>query len=335
MRSYTGYLLRRLGQFVLVVFIGINIAYLVTHATPIDPVEQSTSAVTAFGNTSPEAIGMMRESLRELYGLKGTPWEQYLGFWRRVVQLDFGPSLSAFPTPVSTLIGRALPWTAGLLLVSTTLTWTLGNLLGGLAGYFERNRLLHFSGLLAMAFHPIPYYIVAFVLLIVFGQLWPVLPISGGAQIAMARGFTPEFVLSVARHSVLPVLSLVLVGLGGWFMGMRSLVSNIVSEDYVQYAELGGVPRGRILRSYVMRNALVPQVAGLALSLGGIFNGAIITEQVFGYPGIGALLVDAVHAGDYSLVLGLTSVSIVAVSAAVLLIDLLYPLLDPRVKVQS
>ncbi len=332
MRSYLAYLLRRLAQFALVVFIGINIAFAITHATPIDPVEQTISATTAFGSTSPEAIAMMRQSLRELYGLEGGLWQQYSGFWRRVLVLDFGPSLSAFPTPVSTLIWRALPWTAGLLLVSTLLTWVLGNLLGGLAGYLRDNRLLRWAGLLAMGLHPIPYYIIAFVLLVVFGYLWPVLPISGGAQMNMARGFSLDFVLSVLKHSVLPVLSLVLVGLGGWFMGMRALVSNIVSEDYVLYAELGGVARGRILRSYVMRNALGPQVTGLALSLGGIFNGAIITEQVFGYPGIGSLLVDAVHAGDYSLVLGLTSVSIVAVSFAVLAIDLLYPLIDPRVK---
>lgn len=332
MRSYLEYLLRRLAQFALVVFIGINIAFAITHATPIDPVEQTISATTAFGSTSPEAIAMMRQSLRELYGLEGGLWQQYSSFWRRVVVLDFGPSLSAFPTPVATLIWRALPWTAGLLLVSTLLTWVLGNLLGGLAGYLRDNRLLRVAGLLAMGLHPIPYYIIAFVLLVVFGYLWPVLPISGGAQMNMARGFNLDFVLSVLKHSVLPVLSLVMVGLGGWFMGMRALVSNIVSEDYVVYAELGGVARGRILRSYVMRNALGPQVTGLALSLGGIFNGAIITEQVFGYPGIGSLLVDAVHAGDYSLVLGLTSVSIVAVSFAVLAIDLLYPLIDPRVK---
>ena len=332
MRSYLEYLLRRLAQFALVVFIGINIAFVITHATPIDPVEQTISATTAFGSTSPEAIAMMRQSLRELYGLEGGLWQQYSGFWRRVVVLDFGPSLSAFPTPVSTLIWRALPWTAGLLLVSTLLTWVLGNLLGGLAGYLRDNPLLRVAGLLAMGLHPIPYYIIAFVLLVVFGYLWPVLPISGGAQMNLARGFNLDFVLSVLKHSVLPVLSLVMVGLGGWFMGMRALVSNIVSEDYVVYAELGGVARGRILRSYVMRNALGPQVTGLALSLGGIFNGAIITEQVFGYPGIGSLLVDAVHAGDYSLVLGLTSVSIVAVSFAVLVIDLLYPLIDPRVK---
>jgi peptide/nickel transport system permease protein len=333
MSGYAAYLLRRVGQFLLVVFIGINISFVVTHATPIDPVEQTISAATAFGSTSPEAIAMMRQSLRELYGLEGSLWQQYLSFWKRVAVLDFGPSLSAFPTPVSQLIGRALPWTVGLLVVATTISWLLGNLLGGLAGYYREHRGLRIAGIVAMGFHPIPYYIVALLLVIVFGYLWPVLPISGGSQMNLAHGLTLDFAASVFRHSVLPVVSLVLVGLGGWFMGMRSLVSNIVSEDYVVYAELGGVSRRRILHSYVMRNALVPQVTGLAMSLGHIFNGAIITEQVFGYPGMGSLLVSAVHAGDYSLVLGLASVSIVAVAFAVLLLDLLYPFLDPRVKV--
>lgn len=332
MTGYPLYLLTRLGQFALVVFIGINIAFIVTHSTPIDPVEQSIAAATQFGSTSPEAIALMRQSLKELYGLEGGLGDQYVSFWSRVTTGDFGPSLSAFPTPVSVLIGRALPWTVALLVISTLLTWILGNLLGGLAGYYRRSKALRFAGILAMAFHPIPYYIVAFLLLIVFGYLWPVLPISGGYKMNMTRGWSWEFIGSVAAHAILPVLSLALVGLGGWFMGMRSLVSNVVTEDYVAYAELGGVERRRILGSYVMRNALVPQVTGLAMSLGSIFNGAIITEQVFGYPGVGTLLVSAVHVGDYSLVLGVTTVSIVAVSVAVLLIDLAYPLLDPRVK---
>jgi len=332
MSGYPVYLLTRLGQFALVVFIGINIAFAVTHATPIDPVEQSIAAATQFGSTSPEAIGMMRQSLKELYGLEGSLWQQYASLWRPVAVGDFGPSLSAFPTAVSTLIGRALPWTVALLVVSTLLTWVLGNLLGGLAGYYRKSAALRFAGILAMAFHPIPYYIVAFLLLIVFGYLWPVLPISGGSTMNLAQGWSWPFLASLASHAILPVASLALVGLAGWFMGMRSLVSNVATEDYVAYAELAGVERKRILGSYVMRNALVPQVTGLAMSLGSIFNGAIITEQVFGYPGIGTLLVSAVHAGDYSLVLGITTVSILAVSVAVLLIDLCYPLLDPRVR---
>jgi peptide/nickel transport system permease protein len=333
MSSYGSYLAKRLGQFVLVVFIGISITFFVTHATPLDPVEQTISAAAAFGSTSPEAIAMLRQSLRELYGTEGGLLQQYLTFWRRVLVGDFGPSLSAFPTPVSTLIGRAIPWTIGLLLVATLLSWVLGNLLGGLAGYYRENRFLRLFGVVAMGLHPIPYYIVAFVLLVLFGYLWPILPLGGGYQMNLEQGLNLDFVLSVIKHSILPAFSLILVGIGSWFMGMRALVSNIVTEDYVVYAELGGVDQNRVLYSYVMRNAMVPQVTGLAMSLGAIFNGAIITEEVFGYPGVGSLLVDAVHAGDYSLVLGITTVSIVSVAAAVLLIDLLYPLLDPRVKV--
>ena len=330
--SYGAYLRRRLLQFVVVVFIGINITYVITHATPIDPVEQTISAATSFGSTSPEAIATMREALRALYGTGDNPVEQYVRFWRRVAVGDFGPSLSAFPTPVSVLVGRALPWTAGLLVVSTAISWVLGNLLGGLAGYYRNSTTLKLTGILAMAVHPIPYYIIAFVLLIVFGYLWPVLPISDAYDQGMRPGLTLDFVLSMVRHGFLPVLSLVMAGIGGWFIGMRSLVSNVVTEDYTLYAELAGVPRGKILRSYVMRNAIAPQITGLAMSLGAIFNGAIITEQVFGYPGVGSLLVAAVHAGDYSLVIGVTTVSIVAVSAAVLIVDLLHPLLDPRVR---
>lgn len=334
MSAYPAYLAKRLAQFAVVVFIGVNLAFVITHASPIDPVEQSISAVTSFGSTAPEAIAAMRASLQELYGLKGTLAEQYLTFWSRVLRGDFGPSLSAFPTPVSTLIGRALPWTAGLLIVSTLITWVLGNWLGGLAGYYQRNRTLKLMGVVAMGLHPIPYYIVALLLLIVFGFLWPVLPITGGSAMNLQQGWNWSFVSSVARHSVLPALSLILIGLGSWFLGMRSLVSNIVTEDYVVYAEIAGLDSRRVLGSYVMRNALAPQVTGLAMSLGGIFNGAVITEKVFGYPGVGTLLVDAVYAGDYGLVLGVTTVSIIAVSVGVLVIDLLYPLIDPRVELR-
>ncbi len=333
MRSYALYALRRFGQFVLVVFIGINIAFFVTHATPIDPVENAIAQLSQTGHSDPQAVEMTRQALRQLYGLQGSLWEQYASFWTRVMAGDFGPSLSAFPTPVSTLIGRALPWTIGLLTVSTLISWGLGNLLGGLAGYYRRNLALRFVGVIASGLQPIPNYVMAFVVLVLFGFVWPILPITGSSQINLPRGFTWAYIMSVIVHGILPVLSLVLVGTGAWFVGMRALVSNIVTEDYVTYAELGGVDRRRILVKYVMRNALAPQVTGLALSLGLIFNGAVITEVVFGYPGIGNLLVSGVYAGDYSLVIGIASASIFAVAFAALLIDLIQPLLDPRVTV--
>jgi peptide/nickel transport system permease protein len=332
MRILVLYVLKRFGQFVLVVFIGINLTFLITHISPIDPVEASVSAMTAFSSSQPEAVELMRQSLKELYGLQGTLLDQYVVFWKRIVVADFGPSLSVFPTPVSALIGRALPWTVGLLFVATLLSWILGNLIGGLAGYYRNSRFLKLAGIIFMALNPVPYYIVAFILLILFGYVWPILPLNGAYEMNMQPSYRLAFILSVIAHSILPVLSLVLVGIGGWFLGMRALVSNIVTEDYVVYAELGGVSRTQILGSYVMRNALVPQVTGLAIVLGSIFNGAIITEVVFGYPGLGRLLVSGVERGDYSLVLGVTTVSIITVSAAVFLIDLIYPLLDPRIQ---
>ncbi len=132
MRTYGIYVLKRFAQFLLVVFVGISLTFFITHLTPIDPVEQMVASMTAFGDTSPEAVEMMREALRELYGVQGSLIEQYFAYWRRMLVLDFGPSLSAFPTPVSVLIARALPWTIGLLFTCTLIAWALGNLLGGL-----------------------------------------------------------------------------------------------------------------------------------------------------------------------------------------------------------
>ncbi|ABC93628.1 probable oligopeptide ABC transporter, permease protein (plasmid) [Rhizobium etli CFN 42] len=286
------------------------------------------------GQSDPNAIELMRQSLRELYGMQGSIWQQYLHFWLRLATGDLGPSLSAFPTPVSTIILRSLPWTIGLMTVSTLITFVLGNAIGALAGYYRKDMVLKAVSLVFIAMLPIPYYILAFVLLIVFGFIWPVLPINGGYEMNANLDLSFALVTDILKHSILPALSLILVGAGSWLIGMRALVSNIITDDYVVFAELGGVPKGKILRSYIARNAMVPQFTGLAMSLGAIFNGTVITEIVFGYPGIGNLLIEAVHAGDYSLVLGLSALSIVGVAAAVFIIDVLSPLIDPRIKVE-
>ncbi|MBY2993503.1 ABC transporter permease [Rhizobium leguminosarum] len=334
MTSYLIFVLKRFGQFLLVVFLGVTITFFVTHLTPIDPVEESIGAITQMGQSDPNAIELMRQSLRELYGMEGSIWQQYLHFWLRVATGDLGPSLSAFPTPVSTIILRSLPWTIGLMTVSTLITFVLGNAIGALAGYYRKDMVLKAVSLVFIALLPIPYYILAFVLLIVFGYLWPVLPINGGYEMNANLDLSFALVFDILKHSILPALSLIMVGAGSWLIGMRALVSNIITEDYVVFAELGGVPKRKILRSYIARNAMVPQFTGLAMSLGAIFNGTVITEIVFGYPGIGNLLIEAVHAGDYSLVLGLSALSIVGVAAAVFIIDILSPLIDPRIKVE-
>ncbi len=332
--AYMIFVARRFGQLLLVVFLGISATFFITHMTPVDPVAETISVITNFGKSDPEAIDLMRKTLTELYGLQGNVFEQYLTFWSRLARGDLGPSLSAFPTPVSQIIFRALPWTIGLMVSATLISFVIGNALGALAGYYRKNRLLKILGLGLIGLQPIPHYILAFILLILFGYVWPVLPITGGYEMNADLALSPALILDIIRHSILPALSLILIGAGSWLTGMRALTSNIVTDDYVVFAEIGGVGSTRILRSYVVRNALVPQLTGLAMSLGAIFNGTVITEIVFGYPGIGNLLINAVHAGDYSLVLGLASLSIVGVAIAVFLIDILSPLLDPRMKAE-
>jgi peptide/nickel transport system permease protein len=332
MKAYSWFALKRFTQMLIVIYAGVSAAFLISHLSPVNPVESMLNRTTAQGNFSPEAIEQMRAALTDMYGVDKPLPEQYINFWRRFLQFDFGPSFLAFPTPSMTLVMRALPWTVFLLSVSVLVTFAVGNALGGLAGYFQNNRLLKGFGVVAMGVQPIPYYIIAFLFLIFFGFVWPVLPISGAYSMNVEPGWNLDFILSVIEHAILPVTSLIVVGFGTWFLGMRALVSNIVTEDYVTYAELAGVPRRRVVGSYVMRNAAVPQLTALALALGSIFSGTVITEQVYTYPGLGTLLVDAVNSGDSSTVLAVSTVAVVAVAIAIFIIDLVHPLLDPRVR---
>jgi len=332
MNAFLKYAARRFAQFVFVVVTGITLAFIIAHLSPVDPVEQSLSLMTGFSASDPRAIEILRQSLSELYGVKGNVFDHYVIFWRRVLTGDFGPSLSAFPTPVMTIILRAMPWTFGLLTLSTVFAWIVGNTLGALAGYFRNNRFLKAIGMGVMALQPLPTYIVGLTLVIFLGYLWPILPISGGAQVNLPPALSWSYIHSVLVHGTLPALTLVLVGLGGWFISMRSLVSNIVTDDHVIYAELAGVRSRTIFSQYVARNAMLPQVTGLALNLGHVFSGAVIVEFIFGYPGMGQLLIAGIYAGDYSLVLGVTTIAIISVAIAMFLIDILYPLIDPRVK---
>jgi peptide/nickel transport system permease protein len=333
MRNYLLFVAKRFVQLAAVVFGGVSVAFFVSHLSPISPVESIIGRISARSNFSPEAIETLRQTLTEMFGLDRPLIEKFLNFWVNFLTGDMGPSLIAFPTPAMTLIMWALPWTVGLMTAQILIAWLIGNTIGGLAGYYQNSRLLKAFGVFAIGVQPIPYYIVAFLLLIVFGFLWPILPISGGFAMNVRPSFSIEFISSVLLHSILPMLSLVLIGLGTAFLGMRAIVSNIVTEDYVTFAELAGVRRPRIVFSYVIRNAMVPQLTGLAMALGGIFSGTIITEQVFSFPGLGTLLVNAVNGGDSTLVLAVSAIAVVAVATAIFIIDLLHPLLDPRINV--
>jgi peptide/nickel transport system permease protein len=274
----------------------------------------------------------MIEDLTELYGLEGSMFEQYIAFWQRLFQGDFGVSFFQFPTPVIKLISTALPWTLGLLLTTTFIAWTVGNIVGGLAGYYPRKPWSRVLDIAAMVIRPLPYYIFAFALLLLLAYLLRWFPISGATTVGRQAAFSWTYILDVLRHAFLPALSLVILGGAIWFQTMKLVVQNVNAEDFVQYAKLGGIKEGRIVSRYVIRNALLPQITALALLLGQIFSGALITEIVFSYPGLGTLLYNAVITGDYNLIMGITVFSIVTITTAILVIDLLYPLFDPRIR---
>jgi len=334
-KSFFKYLAQRVGQCVLVVFIGITLTFLLPRLAPTNPIEMKIDQMmTGPMRVYPEAVASFRQAMYDLYGLKGGLGEQYIATWARFFRGDLGPSLTTYPRPVSHLIWRAMPWTIGLLLTTAILSWLAGNLLGGLAGYHSDKRWTKWVELTANCIRPIPYYIFAFVLLIVFCFLVPIFPSSDAYDRGVKEGLNLRFMVSVLYHTFLPALSLVITGVGGWLLGMRALVSNIVSEDYVQYAEFAGVRKGTILGKYVMRNALLPQLTGLGMGLGTIFSGALITEYVFGIPGIGLISYRAIVSFDYSLIMGISMFSIVGVSVSVLIVDLLYPFFDPRVRLQ-
>jgi peptide/nickel transport system permease protein len=280
----------------------------------------------------PGAMDAVIADLTEMYGLEGSWLDQYWAFWGRLFHGDFGVSFFQFPARVNQLIATALPWTLGLLLTTTLLSWILGNIIGGLAGYFARKGWSRALDVVAMVIRPLPYYIFAFTLLLLFAYVVRWFPITGGASLGALPTFTWAYIKDVLWHATLPALSLTILGMAVIFQTMKLLVQNVNAENFVQYAKLGGVTEGRIVNKYVIRNALLPQITGLALQFGQIFSGALITEIVFGYPGLGMLLYRAIINGDYNLIMGITILSIVGITTAILIVDLTYPLFDPRVR---
>jgi len=329
------YLVPRLLQFVLVTWLGITVVFAIPRLLPGDPVESMVAAMQArSANLDPAAVEKMIHTLREMYGLEEAIFQQYLTFWTRLFTGDFGPSFFVFPTPVIQLIGQALPWTVALLLVTTLLGWIIGNILGGLAGYFPGVRVLRILDGVVMVVRPIPYYVLALTLLILFAYMVPVFPLGGGYTVGTKIALTWRSVKDVLRHAFLPALSLMVLGVASTHQTMRLIIRGVKEEDYVRYAKIGAVKEGTIFARYAMRNAILPQITGLTLSLGQIFGGALITEMVFGYPGLGYLLYRAIVNIDYNLLMGITTISIVAITTSILAVDILYPLFDPRIRLR-
>jgi peptide/nickel transport system permease protein len=330
MTLFKEFILPRVLQWLIVIVVGVTITFLIPRLSPVNPVDQALGRLMTFQNMDPEATLALRETLLDLYGLEGNLLQQYVSFWTRLLTGDLGPSLSAFPTPVTRMIGTAIWWTAGLLFVVTIIAWLLGLVFGSLSGYFPNrwwSRIMEGS---VITIYPVPYFIIALILLMAFTYYLPIFPLVGGARGTPA--LTWNYISSVMYYGFLPAISIIIGAAAFRFIISKALTTTEKSSDHVRFAEMAALPKRIILFLYIVRNTMLPQVTDLGLSLGAIFEGALVTEVVFGYPGVGFLLLNAINAGDYNLIMGITLFSIVAIATASLLVDLSYPLFDPRVR---
>jgi peptide/nickel transport system permease protein len=326
-----GYLVRRIIQFVIVLWGAATLNFILPRLAPGNPVRERLLSALATGGYQQAGIEEMVLAYNEQFGLDKPLYVQYLLYLQAAFQLDFGYSIASYPAKVLNLIMAALPWTISLLLVSTLISFALGTLLGALMAWPRSPRFLRHLVLPMMALSAIPYYLLGLVLVYSFAILLPIFPISGGYAIGTLPNLSWAFIQDAIYHSILPALSIVLSAIGFWALGMRGMMVTTEGEDYVVYAEAKGIPERGIFLHYALRNAILPQLTSLALALGTVVSGAVVVEIVFGYPGVGSLLFQAIRSLDYFVIYGVVFMTVLAIAIATLALDLTYPLVDPRI----
>jgi len=322
------YLLRRIGFYLVALWAAVTLNFLIPRLMPGDPVLLLVAKLQ--GRLDPQAIN----ALRIQFGLNThqTLFTQYVNYLGDLIHGNFGISINYYPTPVSEVIGTGLAWTLVLVGTAAIISFILGTALGAMAAW-KRGSWFDtvFSPLLTF-FQAIPYFWLALILLYVLAFTLKWFPLSYGYSIDLEPGLNLNFILDAAYHAVLPAFTIILSSVAGWMLGMRNAMLTTLAEDYVLMAQAKGLPERRVLITYAARNAILPNITGFAISLGFVIGGALLTEIIFSYPGIGFILLQAVQAEDYPLMQALFLMIALIVLIANFLADILYVVLDPRVR---
>ena len=325
------YLLRRAGVFLLIAWLAATLNFFLPRLTGQDPVRVKLLQQAQLGGHVQAGIDEMVKEYDRRFGLDRPLWAQYLSFLRDAARLDFNYSIANYPRTVNEMIAEALPWTVGLLGTTTAVSFALGTFLGALLGWPRAPFWMRWLMPPLWALHAIPFFLLGLILIYLFAFRFPVLPMFGGYSAGAFPAMTVPFVLDLLWHAILPALSIILVATGGWALSMRGMMVTTQGEDYVVFAEAKGLRSLTIFLRYCVRNALLPQATGLALALGQIVSGAVLVEVIFGYPGIGTVLFQAIRENDHFLIQGIVFTVIIALGLATLILDAVYPLLDPRI----
>ena len=320
------YLTRKLITYVLAFFIGVTVDWALPHFMPGDPIQGMLSKYNVSNTAGYEAL---YAQFQASYGLNVSLFQQYLNFWHGVLTGDFGQSIFAQGASVASLVFSAMPYTLALLVPAVLLSYVLGNRLGAAAA---RRKVLDNSVLpLGYVLQAIPYPWLALVVVYLFGPLWHLFPTGGGYYQGLVPHWDWAFISSAIDHWFLPFLTVFLVSLGGWAIGMRNLVIYELENDSSRYLRALGSSE-RVVRRYAYRNASLPQLSGLALQLGVVIGGNIVTEVAFQYPGLGNLIFKAIGAQDYFLLQGIFIFIVIGVLLANFIIDLVFVSVDPRTR---
>ena len=323
------YFARRLGYFLLTLWAAVTLNFLIPRLQPGDPAEMMVKKLAGKdAELDPAKIAAMRAMLGSP---EGNLFDQYVAYLSQLLRGDFGVSYTYFPTPVTDVIAKALPWTLVLVGVTTLLSFVVGIVLGALAAW-KRNSLFDSVVTLGSTFiGTLQAFWVALLLLFGFGYILGWFPTSGGYD-SSTPGFNLEFLGDAIYHSVLPAAVLLLLTPIGWILGMRNTMIMNLGEDYIRLAKAKGVPDRQVALRYAARNALLPSVTGFAMALGGILGGQLLIEQTFDYPGLGRIMGQAAMSKDYPPLQALLLFTIVGTLLANLVADLLYGVLDPRAR---
>nr|WP_062341566.1 ABC transporter permease [Herbidospora sakaeratensis] len=324
-RRLSGHLARGLAM----IWVVTTLSFVIIRNIPGDPVRGQYEKLIEQG-MSPDAA---ERATAALYGFlpKGSLWSQYVDYLNGLLHGNLGQSLSTPGTGVATIIGSAAKWTILPVLGGTLLSFLLGVTLGVYAAIKRSGKLGDALAISGSLLHGIPQYVIGLLVVAVFSTLWPILPAGGPVDIDFTPGFNGPYIASLIQHATLPVLTYALASYGGWILAMKSSVATVLGDDFIMAAELRGMSRGILFR-YIARNAILPLFTILALSLGLLFGGAIFIESIFNYPGLGLLLVNSIGARDYALMGGTFLVLTVAIVVANIAADLLYAVIDPRVR---
>jgi peptide/nickel transport system permease protein len=320
------YFARKLVTYILTFIVAVTVDWMIPRFMPGNPVQGMLGRMSL----QPSAANAMMGYYLAAFGLNHPIWQQYLNFWVALFHGDLGRSVWLFPRPVTSIIWGALPYTLALLIPAILLSWVAGNQVGAFAARRKRldNSVLPVGYILTAT----PYMWLGILLAWALGSELKILPFAGGFDYSMSPTLTWQFILSLFTHWLMPFASLFLVMFGGWAIGMRNMIIYELESDYAHYLEALGAPQ-RLVRRYAFRNAVLPQITGLALQLGVIVAGALVTEVVFSYPGLGYLVLQAIENEDYFLLQGVFLFVIIGVLVANFLIDIAYVLVDPRTRV--